>query len=196
MEPETKRQRLIEAAAVALRAAPGRSLGRVQLNKALFYADLVALLELGRPITGAKYVAIEAGPVVSDYKRTLLKRLVKSNVAEVDGLADDGMTKPVVLKDEPHYSLLDKDEREILTRYGHLASQFTASALSDISHENPGWKLAWDTGRGGGDGVRVINMRIALQQLVDDDTWLTAPADEALDQAFQEAESGATDPWE
>ena len=45
---------------------------------------------------------------------------------------------------------------------------------SDFSHENSGWQLAWDTyGRTG--KPTAVNMRIALQQIVEDDPWIDLP---------------------
>jgi hypothetical protein len=65
---------LIEAAAVLLEGA-GRTLLTTPLNKALFYLDLTALLELGSTITKATFVALKAGPVVESYSQRLLAPL-------------------------------------------------------------------------------------------------------------------------
>ena len=50
----------------------------------------------------------------------------------------------------------------------------TSRQASDYSHENPGWRLAWNEFRRSGKPCP-INMRVALQQIVEDDPWMDWP---------------------
>ena len=68
-------------------------------------------------------------------------------------------------------------------KIGASFSPFTSAAVSDYSHKNPGWTLAFRDYVEGRPGHK-INMLIALQQIHDldesDDAWMNEPADEAL----------------
>jgi len=47
---------------IAQRKAGDANFGAVLLNKALFYADFAAYLEIGKPITGSSYIRLPQGP--------------------------------------------------------------------------------------------------------------------------------------
>ena len=61
MSSNEKSERLIEAAAAILNAAPDRRLNAVVLNKALFYLDLASLRDRGETVTHNSYIALEKG---------------------------------------------------------------------------------------------------------------------------------------
>lgn len=54
------------------------------LNKALFYFDLVCLRDEGAAYTGSTFVALEHGPVVDRYRSVLVEGLAKTGRVEVD----------------------------------------------------------------------------------------------------------------
>ena len=193
----TSELRLVETVEAVLMGTPAdrRRVGITTLNKALFYADLVALRDLGRTLTGARYHALQFGPVVEDYPTKLIDVVERAGVArQAEG--DDGLEKPVVLVETPPFSILDEDEVQIARNIGSKTAQMTATKLVRMSHENLGWKLAWDAGRGQGKPAVQINMLIALQQLADDDPWLTAPVDDDLRAAFDRATPDSGSIWE
>ena len=66
---------LNETAMAILQATDQGRLGITVLNKALFYADLAALRDLGKTLTGSGYVAIPNGPVVNHYERAVVRDL-------------------------------------------------------------------------------------------------------------------------
>ena len=76
-------------------------------------------------------------------------------------------------------------------------TSFFASAssrqASDYSHENPGWEIAWDDFRRNGKPAP-IDMRIALQQIIEDDPWMETPLldDDAL---LAAADAAVGDEW-
>lgn len=186
MDTMEKLDRLAEAVAALLEGAPGHRLNTTNLNKALFYLDLVALRDTGAMITRASYVAFRQGPVVDDYKRTLLPALENMGIAQQDKV---GMDKPVVLKTAPtSYHYLDDHLRARAADVAAFVARKTASQISHLSHENPGWKIAWERGQKQEKSAVPINMYIAMQQVADRDPWLDEPADEAMKEAFAAAD--------
>src|SRR5438105_3859545 len=163
---------LVEAAALVLEGAGG-TLFVTSLNKALFYADLQAIIETGKPITGTTYVALPAGPVVAKYRQRLVAALEEAGLAEQDDTGDVG--KPLYLIAQPVRKLVTEEHARILRDAAAWAKAQSASQLSDYSHDNPGWKAAWDAGLGAKAHAQPINLRIAVQQLLDDDPWMNAP---------------------
>jgi hypothetical protein len=186
-------QPLVEAAAALLEGAGG-SLPITSLNKALFYLDLHFLLEAGRTVTNATYLALPAGPVVAKYERRIIRALEEAEIAQQDE-ADDGVTKPVCLTSLPKASVLNARQWDVAHRLGAWAGKRTPGWLSDFSHQNMGWRLAWDRGLGAKRPAEKIDLRIAVQQLVDDDGWLEkAPDGETMD-AFHAADHEDGTDW-
>ena len=183
MAPEERRARLIEAAAALLSGAEGGRLNAVNLNKALFYLDLASLRDFGHPFSYATFLALHQGPVVAKYKTRLIQALADEDIAVQEQEAD---SKPIRLKNVPasfHY--IAAGTLALAERIGKWFSEKTSSSASDFSHQNPGWKLAYDDGLGVGKQPTRINPFIAMQQILDDDPWLHA--DHKLDRAAIEA---------
>ena len=179
-----------------LHASPERKLNITVLNKALFYLDLYALRDLGTVVTGQDYVALPQGPVVQSYPNVLIKPLAEAGLAEQ---LDQGRAKPVrAIGSIGRYAHLTADEYALAGWIGASFHPLTSLAVSDYSHKNPGWMLAFRDYVEGRPGPK-INMLIALQQIHDldesDDEWMNAPADEALLVACSQAHL-ATRVWE
>jgi hypothetical protein len=192
----TKINKLMEATMAVLQATPERQLKIVVLNKALFYLDLYALRDFGHVITGQAYVALPQGPVVQEYKTVLVGALTKSKLA-VQLQTDGDKAKPIrVVKPLERFEYLNASELRLAEKMGASYSTLTSMAVSQFSHANPGWITAH---RNYVDGrpAPIINMRLALQQLCDDDDdlWLEAPLDPAT-AALCESAGAATQPWE
>ena len=182
MEALERLNRLAEATAALLEGAPGHRLQITNLNKALFYLDLVALRDTGQTITGAEYVALPQGPAVDGYKKELIPALDHMGVAEQD---NDGMGKPVVLKMAPKsYHFLDDHLRARAQEVAAFVARKTAAQISDLSHDNPGWKIAFDKGQGQQKKAERINMLVAMQQIVEHDPWLDETPDATLRESF------------
>ena len=173
MDAQEKCDRLIEAAAAVLNAAPQRRLNTVVLNKALFYLDLASLRDRAQTVTGNTYIAIQQGPVVAKYPQRLIEQLetrgIGRQISEWDG------SKPVLLESCPaHFQYVDADSLLLVSAVTSYFAEGTSRQASEYSHENPGWRLAWNQYRRTGQPC-AINMRIALQQIVEDDPWLDLP---------------------
>jgi uncharacterized phage-associated protein len=180
-----RNRKTVEAAAAILSGAGG-TLPITSLNKAMFYADLCALLEHGETITGTTYLALKAGPVVAKYDSRVVGALERAGLAQQDE-SEDGFTKPVSLVAEPTMTLLTETEIQIARRIAEWASRKSPKQLSDFSHENLGWMLAWDAGLGSKNPAKPIDMLIAMQQLGEADDWLDAEPSSEERQAIESA---------
>lgn len=191
----TKINKLMEATMAVLQATPERQLKIVVLNKALFYLDLYALRDLGRVITGQEYVALPQGPVVQEYKTVLVGALTKSKLAEQLQI-DGDKAKPIrVLKPLEQFQYLEASELRLAEKMGASYTTLTSLAVSELSHANPGWIMA-RRNHVEGRPPPTINMRLALQQLCDDDdAWLEAPLEPSV-MAVAETAGAATRRWE
>jgi hypothetical protein len=180
-----KSDRLIEAAMAILQATPQKKLNIVQLNKALFYLDLYSLRDTGKTITQNTYVALPLGPVVADYPKHLVKELEKRELAVQ---TNEGDSKPVHVRAEiVDFQYLNDDARQLADEIGREIAKKTSSALSEFSHENVGWRLAREDGK-----PKPIDMRVALQQLADEDPWLSEAPDAGLHDKLLSAKKTGT----
>ncbi len=154
-----------------LDGCPARSMNITNLNKALFYLDLFELRDAGKTATEATYIALAQGPVVAKYDKRLVKPLVDAGLVVQDQRGD---AKPLVAKAElDRFEFLDERVRKLAANIGRAVASRTAAFISERSHENPGWKVAF------ADGVpRPIDLHLALQEMVDVDPWLEEDDDD------------------
>ncbi len=190
--PSEHNERLLEAAAVLLQEAGG-SLPITSLNKALFYLDLEVLLHKGETLTQVTYLALPAGPVVAKYTTKLVAALDDAGLAEQDDRGDG--SKPVYLTGEPPQRFVVGPVRAVASRIATWAKRKPASALSRFSHLNEGWKIAFTGGLGARKPAQKINMRIAMQQLIDRDPWLDEKPRGEVAEAFEAADAEAGVEW-
>ena len=173
MAASEKSRRVVEAAAAILAAAPSRRMNTVVLNKALFYLDLAALRDFGEVVTQNTFIALEQGPVVAQYQKRLIKPLEEAGIAVQE---EHGMAKPICLKREfQHRVFMDEPLLDLAGKIARWLAPQTSSRVSELSHENPGWKLAYEQGWEREGKPRSINLLIAMQQIVDKDPWLAEP---------------------
>jgi Protein of unknown function (DUF4065) len=192
MNPNEKSQRLIEAASAVLHAAPGHSLNVVVLNKVLFYLDLVSLRDRGETVTQNSFIALQNGPVIAKYPKRLIGSLEEQGIARQESRWD--ATKPLVLVKSPtHFEFLDSDSMIMVSDVASFFADATSAAASDYSHKNPGWQIAWNQYQRELKPM-AINMRIAMQQIVESDPWMTTPLVND-DEILAAADAGIGDDW-
>ena len=192
MSSDEKRTLLIEAATALLGAAPHRRLNIVSLNKALFYLDLTSLRDCGATFTRNAYVALDQGPVVAKYAERLLKPLTSEGYAVQ---TVEGRANPVSLIKFPEFTRLTPRMMEVAEKVARWCSDQSSGDLSRFSHANPGWIIAREEERNAGGIKQIIDMSIAMQQLIDTDPWMNAPFDRTSYAAWMAADSGEGEPW-
>jgi hypothetical protein len=126
---------------IARRLPPQAALGRVKLAKLLMLADYTAYVRRGRSITGATYEKWEHGHLPREFIRSEKDLAVKDvRIEPVDYYGKE--LKHITAQRDPDMRDFDEDELAIiegvLKFYGHES----ASYLSQLSHEELGWRLA------------------------------------------------------
>ncbi|MGN6108808.1 MAG: Panacea domain-containing protein [Kofleriaceae bacterium] len=181
--------KLMEASMALLQVTPDQQMNIVVLNKALFYLDLAALRDLGQTVTQQKYFALPMGPVVNKYDRRIVGSLEKAGLAEQ---ITHGGAKPVRVKQRLEaFTSLSSQELELASTISAFASRFSSAMISDLSHKNIGWILASRRAAAGRPAPE-IDMRIAMQQVLDCDPWLEEPIGDDLRSAMENAASATT----
>ncbi len=192
MDSNEKSQRLIEAASAVLHAAPGRLLNAVVLNKVLFYLDLAALRDRGETVTHNSYIALRNGPVVAKYQQRLINRLEEQGIARQISQWDG--SKPIVLEHfPPHLEFLDSDAMITVSDVTGFFADASSRLVSDFSHRNPGWQLAWNHYLREGRPA-AVNMQIAMQQIIESDPWIQVPVSDD-DEILAAADDSVGDDW-
>ena len=121
--------------------------GRTKMAKVLFYCDFEAYAEEGRALTGASYKAFDFGPFPPELpaveKRLSATRRVRVERLEAES-AERGEYDPWKIRplDEPNLGLFEVWELEFVNIWIRRISEATAGAISDLSHEHPGWQIA------------------------------------------------------
>lgn len=116
------------------------NLGRVKLNKAMFYADFACFASSARSMSGLKYARATHGPVVDQYD-TFFGEMVREGVIRECpvscGPYDVRVFQPVSDFDP---SVFSGHELVVLGKVADFVNGFaTASELSDYSHKERLW---------------------------------------------------------
>ena len=192
MSNEEKRARLLEAAAALLDEADQQQLNIVSLNKALFYLDLASLRDLGETFTKNSYVALDQGPVIAKYQERLIAPLEKEGIAIRSRL---GLATPITLVKLPEFKRITVDLRSLIKPISRWCSERSSTKLSKYSHDNPGWIVAFKDQSHANGQKQIINMYIAMQQIVEDDPWTREPQAKVSRKACEAADSSEGQPW-
>lgn len=138
-----KNDRLANAVLYLLRDCPR---GQTQLLKLLYHVDYHHYRDHLRTITGAKYVALERGPVLDGWKDefSALERRGFVFVREVPVVGLDPKQEYTALG-EPSPDAFTAEELatldDVLLQYGHKSGK----TLSDLTHEElQPWEMVWD----------------------------------------------------
>lgn len=129
---------------VADRCSRMERFGAVKLNKILFFADFMSYAHRGRPVTGAAYFRLKNGPA----PRRLFPvraRLVESRRAHLRNVPVGTKTEQrLVALESPDLSHFSGEDIAIVDEIIGRCWDDTATRLSVLSHEFPGWELAKD----------------------------------------------------
>jgi hypothetical protein len=126
---------------IADRLRDDRAGGATKLNKVLYFADFVHVRRHGRPISGAEYQKLAQGPAPRRL-RPVRDRLVAAGDAEVvveDFLGHD--LHRLVPRRDADPSVFDAEELATIDKVLADLVDMTAKQVSDLSHEETGWRL-------------------------------------------------------
>lgn len=127
---------------VARRCESDTAFGATKLNKILFFADFLAYLRTGSPITGQHYQKLDQGPA----PRRLLpvqKALCKREAAALGKRDHFGRTQArLIALREPDLSRFSGVEIAIVDEVLAVLDGHNARAVSELSHRFLGWQIA------------------------------------------------------
>jgi len=112
--------------------------GATKLNKLLFFTDFLAYERLGRPITGAEYMAIEHGPAP---RRLMPLREEMLEDGEIVIEQRPYQTRIVAAR-EPNLSHFSHEELTIVNYVIRVLRDIDAEEVSDLTHQLPAWREA------------------------------------------------------
>jgi hypothetical protein len=118
-----------------LTARPG--LGSVQLRKALIIADALHFSLFGESFTGAKYIKFPYGPVPDRDAFNLLNRMYfEENLIDIIEEPEGPMTKNSYFAlQSPDTGVFTEEEDKIIRFAANVALKYSASKLSDMTHD-------------------------------------------------------------
>lgn len=145
MEPPTERddlkfvfdeRRAVQACAVLMAHRPDHRENYTKILKLLYLADREALLESGRTITGATYVCMTHGPVLSEVYDCI------TDIPSPDSIWDTHIVKEgfdIRIVKDPSDDDLSEYEVDVLSRLAEKYASATFGRMIDIVHELPEW---------------------------------------------------------
>lgn len=120
-------------------------IGSTRLNKLMFFSDMRAYAELGKPITGARYQRLEFGPAA----RAMLpvrEELIANDDAEYEDRGADDWAKVIVPLRPANLELFSEDELRVVNEVFDELRQFNAREVSDYAHlKSAGWNVMEDS---------------------------------------------------
>ncbi|MFA9564514.1 MAG: Panacea domain-containing protein [Acidimicrobiales bacterium] len=116
--------------------------GATKLNKVLYFADFAHIRKTGASISGAEYQKLPNGPAprrLVPVRRRLVEDRRAELLEEFDALGYQHHR--LRARNEPDLSVFAADEVATIDGVANELRSLTGSQVSDLAHEEPGWKL-------------------------------------------------------
>lgn len=117
--------------------------GMVKLNKILFNADFTYWGQHRRSISGADYQHEKNGPVVRQMKPLLTEHEMKDFIIKVVKKGPYAQKRLITLR-LADLSGFTAEEISYVDQSINILRGYSATQVSDVSHDFPGWKLTRD----------------------------------------------------
>jgi hypothetical protein len=126
----------------ALNKCDPSDIGAVKLHKVLYYLDMISYADLGRPVTGAKYVKRPHGPVNSKLL-ALLSKMESDREISISEVEYYGyLKKQFTPLKKPDSKELSNYEASLLDEVvDFVCKKNSAKTISEYSH-NRAWEIA------------------------------------------------------
>lgn len=112
---------------------------KTKINKLLFYADFLHFKEFGSSITGTQYARLPHGPVIDNYEIYLGIMVHKQRVSVVEKQFGEIIGEKIVANEQPSLDVFKTEEIETLAKVKGYFEGFTATKISDRSHQEKGY---------------------------------------------------------
>jgi putative zinc finger/helix-turn-helix YgiT family protein len=113
---------------------------KTKLNKLLFYADFKHFKEYTVSITGARYARIPFGPAPDGYDLYYPILARQGTIAVGEVVFQDYTGEEYIATQQPDLNVFSESELRVLASVKEHFKNFSASEISDFSHEERGYK--------------------------------------------------------
>ncbi len=114
---------------------------KTKLNKLLFYADFKHFKDYSISITGARYAHMPFGPAPDKYSHYLATLVENGDIEVEEEEYSNGVMGEVYSSNkEPGFPLFSDSELKILASVKVHFQNFTAKKITELSHEEKGYK--------------------------------------------------------
>ena len=118
----------------------GDGVWKTNLNKLLWYSDILHYKKTARGITGLQYVRDQFGPVAKDYQFLFAVLVSRDFENEVVEFSDQDFTGEKIKLSHPiDTSVLTEDERATIQAVRKRLIGLRAKEISDLSHKEKAW---------------------------------------------------------
>jgi uncharacterized phage-associated protein len=121
------------------RSEGDEKLGAVKLNKLLFYCDFQAYLELGKPITGQEYLALEQGPAPRRMPALRRELEAEGRLLVVSRLYHGREQHKHIALSSPDLESFSPQEFSVIERILESMRDYSGTQISELSHHFIGW---------------------------------------------------------
>jgi len=113
---------------------------KTKLNKLLFYTDFTFFKLYGQSISGAKYCAIDMGPVPDNFN-SIYDYLVKKEIIKINytPFTNGGLGEQFFALKKFNAGLFQEEELSVLNDIFNRFNKTTTSDIIDISHKEEAW---------------------------------------------------------
>ncbi len=140
---------------------------KIRLNKIAFFIEFAYIFHKERPLSRAKYAAIDNGAVIDSYD-PILKKMQKEGKVKLDGYIVRPLKSPDASIPEELPSFIDP----LIQKYSLLSNE----ELIGLSHSTDSYKITTDNARVMG---RIIDKKLAvLETFFDEDKVVECEIDE------------------
>ncbi|HET9225720.1 MAG TPA: Panacea domain-containing protein [Thermoanaerobaculia bacterium] len=127
---------------LAARSEADPRFSSTKLNKLLFYCDFGAYQQLGHSITGHSYRKLQFGPAPKAMLPILEQMKGDRECAEIERDHFGRSQRRVVALRSPDVALFSAEELRLADSIVEELWESNATAVSDLSHDFIGWKVA------------------------------------------------------
>jgi hypothetical protein len=125
---------------ISLQSEGDDRFGSTKLNKVLFYADFIAYVLFGVPITGHQYQKLEHGPAPKAMLPVMERMQRAGDLSLRDQrYFDKNQKRPVALR-EPDLTIFSGQEIDLVQHLIKENWERNASEISHLSHQFHGWE--------------------------------------------------------
>lgn len=129
---------------IAQHCQSDETFGAIKLNKLLFYADFLAYLNFGKPLTGQEYFRLPKGPAPRRWV-PVRNQMIEDGEIQIKSKEYFGFPQNrVVPLRKAKLSVFTAEEIDLVDKVIEFHRGKTAAEISDESHGFIGWALAKD----------------------------------------------------